>query len=109
MKQNGSVSGPASCKELLVMRRRFAVAAALSLGLASGASHADPSHIARAAMFPSGSSEPQTQFRPDTAEIRVSISLHDVAPGDKVTATWIAEKANGVPLNYKIDSSTVAV
>ena len=60
-------------------------------------------------MFPSGSSEPQTQFRPDTAEIRVGISLHDVAPGDKVTATWIAEKANGVPLNYKIDSSTVAV
>jgi hypothetical protein len=91
------------------MRRRFVLATALSVGLSTAVAYAASPHITKALAFPPGHDvPPQTEFAPDISQIIVEAQIRDIKPGDKVTATWIAEKTKGAPPNYKIDSATMA-
>jgi hypothetical protein len=93
------------------MQRRPALAAALFLGLSAAVAHADSStHIAKATIsLPGEDSPPQTEFAPDTPKIVLGMLLRGSKAGDKVTASWIAEKTKVAPSNYKIDSATLVV
>ena len=48
-------------------------------------------------------------FSPDTAVIYLHAEFKGVSPGSKITATWIAEKANGVAPETKVVSSDVTI
>jgi hypothetical protein len=93
------------------MYRRPALVAALSFGLSAAVAHADsPTHIDKAIMvLPGKDSPPQTEFAPDAPKILLDVLLRGSKAGDKVTASWIAEKTQVAPPNYKIDSATFEV
>ena len=93
------------------MYRRPALAAALFLGLSAAVAHANSStHVVKAMTFlPGKDSPPQTEFAPDTPKIMLDVLLRGSKAGDKVTASWIAEKTKVAPPNYKIASATFAV
>ena len=48
-------------------------------------------------------------FTPDTAKIFLKAELVDVPSGAKLTGSWIAEKTDAAPPNYKIDSVDLTV
>lgn len=48
-------------------------------------------------------------FATDTPKIFLHATLVDVASGAKLTGTWIAEKTDAAPPDYKIDSVTLTV
>jgi hypothetical protein len=50
---------------------------------------------------------PTEVFTPDTPKIFLHAALVDVASGAKLSGTWIAEKTDAAPPNYKIDSVTM--
>jgi hypothetical protein len=47
------------------------------------------------------------EFATDTPKIYLHVQLEDVAKDSKLTATWIAEKTDAAPPNFKIDSADV--
>ena len=49
----------------------------------------------------------QLVFKPDTPKITLHAELLDVAKGTTLIASWIAEKTEVAPPNYKIDSAAV--
>jgi hypothetical protein len=93
------------------MYRRPALVAALFLGLSAAIAHADsPTHIDKATIsLPGKDSPPQTEFAPDTPKIVLDVLLRGFKAGDKVTASWIAEKTKIAPPNYKIASTNYEV
>jgi len=48
-------------------------------------------------------------FAPDTAKIFLKAELVDVPSGAKLTGTWIAEKTDAAPPDFKIDSVDLTV
>jgi hypothetical protein len=48
------------------------------------------------------------EFATDTPKIYLHVQIEDVAKDSKLTATWIAEKTDAAPPDYKIDSADVA-
>ena len=88
---------------------RFALCLGLMVGLFASMSHAQTAHVVKVATFSGngeGDSTPQSSFSTDVPEITVKARVHDVGPGDKVTAVWVAEKVEGVPANFQITSYT---
>jgi|SRR5450432_1977376 len=55
------------------------------------------------------SDESMDVFTPDTPKIFLKAELVDVPGGAKLTGTWIAEKTDAAPPNYKIDSVDLTV
>ena len=68
---------------------------------------ADP-HYGRIAFSEGEEGDPTDVFAPDTASIFLHAELLDMVDGTKLSGTWIAEKTDAAPPNYKIDSTTLA-
>lgn len=75
---------------------------------AATAAATESAHIAKAMTFPGdGDVPPQSAFGPDTAKIVLGLQVRGVKAGDKLTATWIAEKTDLAPPNFEITSSAI--
>jgi hypothetical protein len=93
------------------MRSRVGFAVMLVTGLVISTAQAETRHLVRAMTFPGdgeGGTPPQTSFAPDTPKITLGVQIQDLDPGAEIKANWIAEKADGAPENYQIDSATIS-
>lgn len=50
---------------------------------------------------------PKSEFKTDTPKIFVTFKFENVKRGSKLTGTWICEKSDVAPPNFKIDEPTV--
>jgi len=54
-----------------------------------------------------GGAKAQSVFSPDTTKILLRVQLVNIAKGMTASSEWIAEKAEGAPVNQSIDSANV--
>lgn len=82
----------------------------LLLGLPVTAAFADGSHFVAAATYPNEGAPAQTTFAPNAPTIFLALQLSGIdRPGDRITATWIAEKTTTEPPDYTIFSDSLTV
>ncbi|KRE11907.1 hypothetical protein ASE63_19370 [Bosea sp. Root381] len=79
-----------------------------TLKAAAPASAAASTHIVQAMTFPGdGDVPPRSTFSADTPKIVLGIQIRGLKPGDKLTATWVAEKTDASASNFEIVTSSI--
>ncbi len=56
-----------------------------------------------------GATTHQTKFAPDTPKLFVNFSLESIPNGDTIKGTWICEKSDAAPPNFKIDEAQLKI
>jgi hypothetical protein len=81
-----------------------ALLVAAALGVASGDTVAGPPTLSDVVLSESRDGPPKSTFKPTTSKVHIRAKLVDVPPGAKLKGEWIAVRAEGAPVNFKIDS-----
>lgn len=77
--------------------------------LASAVALAGDGQFVQTALCVEGDSAARTVFSPDTAVIVLRAEMIDMPVGTKLSATWVAMKAEGAPENYEIGSADLEI
>lgn len=88
-------------------RAATVLTAIVGLLLATAAQAGEPRYSDLTFSASEDNSAPTEVFATDTPKIFLHAALVDVASGAKLSGTWIAEKTDAAPPNYKIDSVTM--
>lgn len=85
---------------------KISLGAAFAALLFTVSAFADP-HFGRVAFSESEDGDAAVTFAPDVPQIYMHIELLDWDKDAAVTGAWIAEKVEGAPPNYTIDTAAV--